>query len=445
MSLSAAHVIVGLGQTGLSAAHYLARAGYPFAITDTRENPPGLDQIKAIYPQAELYLGGLNAELLAAAQQIIVSPGVSIREPAIAAAQAKGIEIIGDVECFLREITAPVIAITGTNGKSTVTSLVGDMAKCADIRVQVGGNIGTPVLDLIAEPLAELYVLELSSFQLETTYSLQATAATILNITEDHMDRYPGLSDYIAAKQRIYHRANTCVVNRNDPLTHVDVDAEQHVFSFGLDEPSDGQFGIRDQQFCYGQYALMPVKEMCLQGQQNQMNALAALALAQAAKIPLEACLHSLRHYAGLPHRCQWLREIAGVQYYNDSKGTNVGATIAAVDGLAATISGKIILLAGGQGKDADFSPLRNSLSQHVRHCLLYGEDALMIGKQLTGATLFTQVADLQAAVAQAVRLAQPGDMVLLSPACASFDMFRNYGHRGDVFAELVAKISASS
>ncbi len=423
MTLSPAHVIVGLGQTGISAAHYLARAGYTFAINDTRENPPGLEQIKAIYPQAELHLGGLNAELLANAQQIIVSPGVSIREPAIAAARAKGIEIIGDVECFLREITAPVIAITGTNGKSTVTSLVGDMAKQAGIHVQVGGNIGTPVLDLIAEPLADLYVLELSSFQLETTYSLQATAATILNISDDHMDRYDDLNDYTAAKQRIYHHAKQCVFNRNDALTRPD--AEQNAVSFALDEPAAGQFGIRAQQFYYGDYALMPVKDMRLQGQQNQMNALAALALAQAAKIPLEACLG----------------EIAGVQYYNDSKGTNVGATIAAVDGLAATISGKIILLAGGQGKGADFSPLRNSLEQHVRHCLLFGEDARTIEKQLDGATSFTQVLDLNAAVEQAKMLAQSGDLVLLSPACASFDMFRNYAHRGDVFAELVAKI----
>lgn len=434
------HVIVGLGQTGVSAAHYLARLGFHFAVTDTRDNPPGLDEVKSIYPSAQFYLGGLNQELLLQAEQIIVSPGVSIREPEIAMAIEQGIDVVGDVECFVREVNAPMIAITGTNGKSTVTDLVGKMAKKAGINVQVGGNIGTPVLDLIAESPADLYVLELSSFQLETTHSLNAVAATILNVSEDHMDRYPSYTDYVSAKQRIYTHAQQIIYNRADALTKPPDDTQPAV-SFGLDEPSAGQFGLRDGQFCYGDYPLMAVVEMRLAGEQNYLNALAALALAQAARIPMQACLECLTEYAGLPHRCQWLRELAGVQYYNDSKGTNVGATIAAINGLAATIPGKIILLAGGQAKDADFSDLQQPLAQHVSQCLLFGEDASLIKQQVDGCTQITEVADLTTALSQAAALAKEGDIVLLSPACASFDMFRHFAHRGDVFTDLVAQL----
>ena len=423
-------VILGLGKTGLSCVNYFLRQGVTPMVLDTRANPPGRQELPS---HVELHCGPLDAELLCQAELIIASPGIALATPALQAAAAAGVEIIGDIELFVREAKAPIVAITGSNGKSTVTTLVGEMAAEAGIAVGVGGNIGTPALDLLLTP-CDLYVLELSSFQLETTHSLQAAAATILNLSEDHLDRYDGMAGYLAAKQKIYQGARHILVNRDDAAT---LPVGGTVWqSFGLDGASYGRV--------YHQGALwlavqgepqLPVAELHIVGAHNQMNALAAMALCDAVQVPRTAQLAVLRRFTGLPHRCQFVREQQGVRWINDSKATNVGSTLAAVAGLAESVHGKLILIAGGQGKGQDFAPLLALLGHGIDVMLCFGQDAELLcalGPQTE------RVADLAAAVARAHELAQPGDWVLLAPACASLDMFKNFEERGTCFAALV-------
>ncbi len=428
-------VIIGLGLTGLSCVDFFLARGLTPRVMDTRMTPPGLDKL----PEAvERHTGSLNDEWLMAADLIVASPGIALAHPSLSAAADAGIEIVGDIELFCREAQAPIVAITGSNGKSTVTTLVGEMAKAAGVNVGVGGNIGLPALMLL-DAECELYVLELSSFQLETTSSLQAVAATILNVTEDHMDRYPfGLQQYRAAKLRIYENAKVCVVNADDALTMPIRGADERCVSFGVNM---GDYHLNHQQ---GETWLrvkgekvLNVKEMKLSGQHNYTNALAALALADAAGLPRASSLKALTTFTGLPHRFEVVLEHNGVRWINDSKATNVGSTEAALNGLQ--VDGTLHLLLGGDGKSADFSPLARYLNGDNVRLYCFGRD----GAQL--AALRPEVAEQTETMEQAMRLlaprVQPGDMVLLSPACASLDQFKNFEQRGNEFARLAKEL----
>lgn len=445
MATNNLHVIVGLGATGLSCARYLVAQGVPVAITDTREQPPHLAELHALDASIPLKLGKLNAALLASAAKIIISPGVSLQEPLIAEQIQRGIPVVGDIELFAQASAAPIIAITGTNAKSTVTTLVGLMTEAAGYETQVGGNVGTPVLDLLnASQQPEVVVLELSSFQLETTYSLQPKVATILNITPDHMDRYATLADYQQAKQRVYQHAEIAVQNRDDALTASQTPVKKS-FYFTLNKPAENEFGLLTQEgktyLAFGGQCLMSVDELPVKGKHYQANALAALALGFAFGLDFAPMIQVLRRFQGLAHRCQFVRELDEVSWYNDSKGTNVGATLAAIQGLGPEVKGDLILIAGGVGKNADFSPLLPALKAYVRHVVLIGEAAQNLGKLFKDHVTISYAHAMDEAVAQAKAAAKPKDSVLLSPACASLDMFKNYEHRGQVFMDCVAKL----
>lgn len=428
-------VIIGLGMTGLSCVDFFMARGVTPRVMDTRVAPAGLDKL----PEAvERYVGGLNEDWLLTADLIVASPGIALAHPSLSAAADAGVEIVGDIELFCREAQAPIIAITGSNGKSTVTSLVGEMAKAAGLNVGVGGNIGLPALMLL-DPERELYVLELSSFQLETTSSLRAVAATILNVTEDHMDRYPlGLQQYRAAKLRVYENARACIVNADDALTMPVRGADDRCISFGVDV---GDYHLNRQQ---GETWLrvkgekvLNVKEMKISGQHNYSNALAALALADAAGLPRASSLKALTTFTGLAHRFQQVLEHNGVRWINDSKATNVGSTEAALNGLQ--LDGTLYLLLGGDGKSADFTPLSRYLTgDHVRlYC--FGRDGAQLAALRPDVAVQTET--MEQAMRQIAPQVVPGDMVLLSPACASLDQFKNFEQRGDVFARLAKEL----
>lgn len=435
-------VVVGLGKTGLSCVRYLARRGLPFEVLDTRAAPPGLEALGRELPGVEPVLGPLDPERLRRASRIVLSPGVPRRQPAVAAALAAGVPVVGDIELFAHEATAPVVAITGSNGKSTVTTLMGDMARDQGRDVRVGANLGTPALDLLGDREPDLYVLELSSFQLETTDSLDAAVATVLNVSPDHMDRYDSVGDYAAAKARVFRGTGTMVLNRDDPWVVGMATAGRPTVGFTLRAPQPGDFGLLDHAgepwLARGGEPLLPEAELRIRGRHNTANALAALALGEVVGLSRPGMLETLRRFPGLAHRCQWVAASGGVDWYNDSKGTNVGATVAAVQGLRPR--GQVVLIAGGDGKGADFSSLREVLPGLVRAVVLIGRDGPRIGEALAGALPTVSAADMAGAVAECRRLAEPGDAVLLSPACASFDMFRGYEHRGEVFVEAVRR-----
>ncbi|WP_312957422.1 UDP-N-acetylmuramoyl-L-alanine--D-glutamate ligase [Stutzerimonas nitrititolerans] len=434
-------IVVGLGKSGMSVVRHLARRGQPFAVVDTRANPPELTTLQAQYPEIEVRCGELDVDFLCRASELLVSPGLAVSTPALQAAAARGVTLSGDIELFAREARAPIVAITGSNAKSTVTTLVGEMAQAAGRKVAVGGNLGTPALDLLSDDV-ELYVLELSSFQLETTEQLNAEVATCLNVSEDHMDRYAGLPAYHQAKHRIFRGARQVVVNRDDRLSRPLVGEEVPVWSFGLGKPDFKGFGLIEENgekhLAFQFEVLMPARELKMRGAHNQSNALAALALGHAVGLPFAAMLQTLRTFAGLPHRCQWVGERAGVSYYDDSKATNVGAALAAIGGLGADIDGKLVLIAGGDGKGADFSALREPIARYCREVILLGRDAGRLASVLQDAVALKQVQGLEEAVQRAAECALPGDAVLLSPACASLDMFRNFEERGRLFAAAV-------
>ncbi|MDO9177354.1 MAG: UDP-N-acetylmuramoyl-L-alanine--D-glutamate ligase [Agitococcus sp.] len=440
-------VVVGLGKTGLSCVRFLRALGYQVAVNDTRLTPPNLAELNAEFPEVEVSLGRLDEALLLRAQEIITSPGISINEPELLSARVNaGISVIGDIELFCRATTKPIVAITGSNAKSTVTTLVGLMAENAHIKVGVGGNLGTPVLELL-DPETELYILELSSFQLETTHSLKAAAAIVLNVSEDHMDRYANMQAYHQAKHRVYRNCQFYITNRQDPLTvPLLPEAIPHT-SFGLDAPDLKTYGvIREAGQSYlakGREKLLLASEMGIFGEHNIANALAALALGEAVHIPMPVMLQTLKEFTGLPHRCQLVSKQQDVAWYNDSKGTNVGATLAAIDGLGAAITGKVILIAGGVGKGQDFTPLSPALAKYGKAVILIGEDASKIDDAITANINKIYASTLIDAVQQAQTLASAGDAVLLSPACASFDMFKHYEDRGQQFVSAVATVTS--
>lgn len=435
-------LIVGLGKTGVSAARHFAARGWRIAVTDTRAEPPGREQLASVAPQAECSFGRLDTALLEGSQIVVASPGIALREPLIAEALARGIEVVGDVELFAREAKAPVVGITGTNGKSTVTTLVGRMAARAGRMVSVGGNLGTPVLDLLSAPVPELYVLELSSFQLETTSSLDLVAATVLNLSEDHLDRHGTMEAYAAAKARIFRRCGTAVINVDDPwVRSMSIGSAKEVVGFSIEGASTAQYSLIEHGgepwLAIGGQPVLAVSAMRLAGLHNAANALAALALGDACGLPLPPMIDELREFAGLPHRSQWVGEKRGVRYINDSKGTNVGATVATVSGM----TGTLLLIAGGDGKGQDFTPLAKALAGRARVALLIGRDAAQLAATLEGCCEIVRCTSLEEAVVEAAHRATAGDIVLLSPACASLDMFRDYTERGDRFAAAVGRL----
>jgi UDP-N-acetylmuramoylalanine--D-glutamate ligase len=461
LNKAAVAVIVGLGRTGFSCARYLRKRGWRVAVTDTRAEPPELKRLLALDADIEVRLGGLDARLLEGALCVVVSPGVSLAEPFFAEARRRGLEIVGDIELFARAADAPVVGITGTNGKSTVTTLLGRMARRAALRVRVGGNLGEPALDLLDadDPLvraasrdqdanvstgsAELYVLELSSSQLETTDSLDLVAAAVLNVSADHLDRYASLEAYAAAKARIFARCDTAVINLDDPLVVRMPRPGQRTLSFSLRATIGADYALAaeaDEWWLTRRgERLLRVTDMKLGGGHNAANALAALALGEALDLPLAAMVAELKSFAGLPHRSQWVAEVRGVTYINDSKGTNVGATLAAVGGM----STPVVLIAGGEGKNQDFAPMGTALRGKLRHAVLIGRAAIEIEQALRGVCTVERCATLEEAVRAAAAAAQPRDVVLLSPACASLDMFSDYAQRGAIFVQAVRELAA--
>ncbi|MBN7795376.1 UDP-N-acetylmuramoyl-L-alanine--D-glutamate ligase [Parahaliea mediterranea] len=439
-------VVFGLGATGLSCARHLHRRGLAFAVVDTRAEPPGIAELRREMPEVPVFAGDVPLSVVEGAGELIVSPGVSLEEPLVRAAVQAGARVLGDVDLFVREARAPVIGITGSNAKSTVTELVGAMARAAGLNVGVGGNLGTPALELLDEA-RELYVLELSSFQLERAEPLNLAVAAVLNISADHLDRHGSMPRYHQAKHRIFRGCRSAVVHRDDPLTLPLVADDVTVISWRLREPELAGFGLRVidgvDTLCHGFETLIAVADLPLAGRHNLANVLAALAIGHAADLPMPAMLRAVREFRGLPHRCQLVAERCGVRFVNDSKGTNIGATEAALKGLGGERN--VLLIAGGQGKGADFGQLRQAVGAHCRQVLVMGEAAGALRESLSDIAEVIDVESMEAAVRRAAAAARDGDVVLLSPACASFDMFTGYADRGDQFAAAVARLGADA
>ncbi len=442
-------LVLGLGDTGLSALRWLRKQGAHVFMADSRVNPPGIDSVLQMFPNIKIYTGPFEAEVLIHADLIVISPGISLKEPAVRTAIEHGVPVLGDVELFAqyRASSAKVVAITGSNGKTTVTSLVGEICKKAGLKPVVAGNIGLPVLDTLALEDPQVYVLELSSFQLETTSSLKVDVATVLNLSEDHLDRYDSMQEYASAKARIYLNATLAVVNRDDPAS-VGLATTESV-SFGLNPAINfTDFGLQDDGWLVsGKRRILTVDDLSIKGQHNVANALAAMAICSNLGIDRSAIITGLRQFKGLPHRVEWVASIGEVDFYDDSKGTNVGATCAAIKGMVKNgQQQKVVLIAGGDGKGQDFSPLIEAVQHNGRAAVLFGRDAALIEEVLLSANVpIYDAVSLEEAVAIAHKVAFPGDAVLLSPACASFDMFRNYVHRAEVFIEAVKALEAAT
>jgi len=438
-------LVLGLGDTGLSALRWLYSQGARLSVADTRDMPPGLDALKAELPDAVVYTGALKPTVFDGVDLAVISPGVPLSEPEIQAAIQRGVPVVGDVELFAqyRPASAKLIAITGANGKTTVTTLVGEMCKAAGLKTIVAGNIGLPVLDTLSMETPDVYVLELSSFQLETTHSLLADAATMLNLSEDHMDRYDSMQSYAVAKAHIFYHAKLQVLNRDDAWSMMMSRAKLAQVTFGLDDAvAEQDYGIKqvdgEAWLSCGTHDLMNIRDLKIAGLHNASNALAAIALCRGIGLDFAPIIQTLYNFKGLPHRVEWVANIDDVDYYDDSKGTNVGATCAALSGL----SQKVVLIAGGDGKGQDFSPLKEAVSANARAVVLIGRDAQLIEAELLSTDVpMYHAADLPEAVTIARKLAQVGDAVLLSPACASFDMFKNYVHRAEVFVAAVKRM----
>ncbi|MCX7193415.1 MAG: UDP-N-acetylmuramoyl-L-alanine--D-glutamate ligase [Proteobacteria bacterium] len=444
-------LVLGLGETGLSMVRWLSSQGAHLRVADSRLAPPGMEEVAGLVSPGQIFCGAFNEGLFAGIDLIAISPGVPLSDQHVARAVARGIPVLGDIELFSQQLATryplpAVLAITGSNGKTTVTSLVAHMCRAAGKDAVAAGNISPAVLDVVlqrADKQPEVWVLELSSFQLETTYSLKADAATVLNISEDHLDRYLGMDEYAAAKQRILSGCRVQILNRDDARSIAMKNANSDFLSFGLNCTGiETDFGIEHDSheiwLVQGCQRLIKASEMQPAGLHNVANALAALALCRSIDLPMPVLLDALRSFKGLPHRVEKVAEINGVTFYDDSKGTNVGATIAALEGLGC----KTVLIAGGMGKDQDFSPLKPVVTKHARVVVLIGRDANLIEAALQGCEVpVLHAQDMRDAVQQAAKAAMKGDAVLLSPACASFDMYRNYVHRAEIFVEEVRKL----
>ncbi len=453
-------LVLGLGDTGLSMTRWLTSHGAEVRVADTRAEPPHAALVTEEMPRVAVVTGAFDDRVFQDADLIAISPGIDRRERPIAAAVSRGVPIVGDIELFAQALAArnsqhaapgtpKILAITGSNGKSTVTAMAGDMCRAAGVTAVVAGNIGLPVLDALAEvengnSMPQAFVLELSSFQLESTASLRPAAATVLNLSEDHLDRYDGMAGYAAAKARIFAGDGSQVLNRDDHWSMGMALPGREVSTFGLGEPvKGGEWGIREMRgercLAQGGRNLMPVDELPVTGLHNAANALAALALVSAIDLPEAPLLEALRRYQGLPHRVQKVAEIGGVAFFDDSKGTNVGATVAALTGMAQPV----VLIAGGDGKGQDFTPLVSAVAHHARAVVLIGRDAGMIAQALAGCGVpLVRASDMDDAVRAAFKASREGDAVVLSPACASYDMFRNYVHRAEIFAQAVMRLA---
>jgi UDP-N-acetylmuramoylalanine--D-glutamate ligase len=438
-------LVLGLGETGLSALRWLERQGAILSVADSREAPPSVDDVIRRMPQVIVHTGAFKVDVFLQADLIVISPGVALSESAVQAAIQAGITVIGDVELFAqyRPDSAKVIAITGANGKTTVTTLVGEMCKAAGLNTIVAGNIGLPVLEALLMPAPDVYVLELSSFQLETTHSLVVDAATMLNLSEDHMDRYASMQDYAVAKAHIFYHAKLQVLNRDDAWSMLMARPKLAQVTFGFDSQEYGFKQVQAETWLVdGEKELINANDLKIAGLHNGANALAAVALCRGIGVDYAPIIQTLYNFKGLPHRVEWVANINDVDYYDDSKGTNVGATCAALSGLPQ----KIVLIAGGDGKGQDFAPLADAVKNNARAVVLIGRDADLIEAALLSTNIaMYHAADLPEAVNIAKKVAQIGDAVLLSPACASFDMFKNYVHRAEVFVAAVHRLQASA
>ena len=433
-------VIVGLGKTGLSCFRYLSNQGLNVAITDSREEPPELLELKAEFESASVYLGQINEQVLLASDQIILSPGVSLDNKSIKLSIENNIPVFGDIELFCQKAQAPIIAVSGSNGKSTVTTIVAEMTRLAGLKTYVGGNIGIPALDLLSDSTPDLYVLELSSFQLETTYSLNAHASVVLNVSPDHMDRHSSLKDYANTKKRIYSGQGLMVLNKDEEYIHSIMDSKRDTIYFSLDAPEGENFGLINHNnevwLSQGNEKIINKNQLKIKGEHNISNALAAMALAGAVNVPTNIMADVLKNFTGLEHRCQLVREIDNVSWYNDSKATNVGACIASITGLCEL--GNIILIAGGDSKGADLSGLNPIVKKYIKRVFLFGIDANKLADVMGSDVDKEFVNNMNEAVKGASKIADPDDIVLLAPACSSLDMYKNYQQRGDAFISAI-------
>ncbi len=434
--------VLGLGVTGQSVARYLAARGALALVCDTRPSPPGGAEFCADLGDVPVRFGELVPADFEAVDLIVVSPGVDRRTSLFRELEAAGKTVYGDIELFAHAVNAPVIAVTGSNGKSTVVSLLDAMFREAGLDVATGGNLGTPALDLLKTPAPDFYLLELSSFQLETVASLAPLVACCLNIAPDHMDRYANLAEYAAAKRRIYRRAHRVVLSQAEAAAAANVIPQTAAQILWSTAPGVGtNFSVDAQAVLECGQPILPIVELGLVGAHNLGNVVAALEIGRAAGLRTAPMLAALRTFRGLEHRCQSVQSFRGVCFVNDSKGTNVAASAKAIEGIGA--QGPVVLIAGGVGKNADFTPLGEAAEGTLRAAVLFGEDAQPIARALAGRCPTEQVDSMRAAVRRAFALAEPGDTVLLSPACASFDMFANFEARGHAFCAAVADLVA--
>jgi len=431
-------LIVGLGATGYSAAQFLQKTPIKFAVIDSRSNPPQIDGLREQMPDVPVFSGGFDQSAFDVATHLLVSPGVSLNEKTIHKAMQAGVTILSDIDLFACATDKPIVAITGSNGKSTVTTMLGDMGNAAGLKTAIGANLGTPALDLLAQN-ADLYVLELSSFQLERTTALNAKAATVLNLSADHLDRHEGMSGYAHEKQRIFRGNGTMVLNADDPIVLAMQETNRTCISFSTQQSADFCLrGGNTGQLMHGNEVLMDATDMNVEGRHNIANALAALALGYAIGLDMNAMCRALKKFKGLPHRMQRVAEVDGVRWINDSKATNIGACIAALQGY----DQKVILLAGGDGKSADMTELTPTVQEKTKAVILMGKDAQAIDQAIHHCVPTYFAANMKEAVQIAAKLAKPGDSVLLSPACASLDQYKSYADRGNQFAQSVLELS---
>jgi len=429
-------LVVGLGATGLSVARYLHRSGLDATFVDSREEPPGIDELNEVWPDADVSLGDM--QLPENTDRIIVSPGIADSDPLLKKARKANIEIVSDIELFAREANAPFVAITGSNGKSTVTTLLYHMGRAAGQETLAGGNLGEPALDLLDYDTPDLYVLELSSFQLQRTDSLPAAVAVLLNVSADHLDWHASKKEYEQSKYRIFREANAAVINRADKRAAKETKKMDNVVSFGMDQPEDGQYGIRNEDgadyLVRGDTMLIATSDMQMYGLHTQANALAALAAGELLGFEMAAMLQVLDEFPGLPHRMQFVARKGAVDFINDSKATNVAAAVASIE----SVNGMIVIVAGGEGKGGNFAELAAALENKLRAAVLIGTDAAAIASALDTVMPVYFAQDMEDAVLQAAAFAESDDTVLLAPACASFDQFENYAARGDAFRTVV-------
>lgn len=430
-------LIIGLGATGYSAAQFLQQTPIKFAVIDSRSHPPQIDCLREQMPDVPVFSGGFDQSALEVATHILISPGVSLQDKAIRKAVLAGVQVMSDIDLFACATDKPIIAITGSNGKSTVTTMLGDMGNAAGFKTVIGGNLGTPALDLLQQE-ADLYVLELSSFQLERTTALNARAATVLNVSADHLDRHHDMAGYAKEKQRIFRGDGAMVLNADDPMVSAMRDSSRPTWRFSIRQKTDFYLHRGEiDQLMFGDALLMNAADLPLEGSHNIANALAALALGHAVGMDMNAMCRALQKFKGLPHRMQKVAEIRGVRWVNDSKATNIGACVAALQGYGE----KVILIAGGDAKGADMNELTPVLREKSKAVVLMGKDAELIAQALNNCVPTHFAANMKEAVRIAAGIAAPGDNVLLSPACASLDQYKNYVDRGNQFAQAVLEL----